>query len=99
MGGYGQTYTEEEAKKAFQDAAEEKEKKKPEIMEDWKTLKTWKGHHSRSKSPPFNFYANYYCAAISDLAWSPDNMHFASCSTDSTINIWHINEHCKFTKV
>jgi len=49
--------------------------------------------------PLLMFYANYYCAAISDLAWSPDNMHFASCSTDSTINIWHINEHCKFTKV
>jgi len=45
------------------------------------------------------FYANNYCAAISDLAWSPDNMHFASCSTDSTISIWHINEHCKFFKV
>ena len=49
MGGYGQTYSDEEAKKAFQDAAAEKEKKAPEIMEDWKTLKTWKGHHSRSK--------------------------------------------------
>ena len=23
-------------------------------------------------------------------------MHFASCSTDSTISIWHVNEHCKF---
>ena len=50
MGSSGQTYTEEEAKNAFKDAAaEEKEKKKPDIMEDWKTLKTWKGHHSRSK--------------------------------------------------
>jgi WD40 repeat protein len=76
MTGYGQTVTSEEAKKAFAEAAADK--KKPEIMEDWKTLKTWKGHHSRT---------------ISDVAWSPDNMHFASCSTDSTISIWNVNEH------
>jgi len=49
-GGYGQTYSNEEAKKAFQDAAADKQKKSLEIMEDWKTLKTWKGHHSRSKT-------------------------------------------------
>jgi WD40 repeat protein len=39
----------------------------------------------------------YKILAISDVAWSPDNMHFASCSTDSTISIWHVNEHCKLT--
>jgi len=61
-------------------------------MEDWKTLKTWKGHHSRSK---LSYYLINFLA-ISDLAWSPDNLHFASCSTDSTISIWHVNEHCKF---
>ena len=33
--------------------------------------------------------------AISDVAWSPDNLHFASCSTDSTICIWDVNEHGK----
>lgn len=26
-------------------------------MEDWKTLKTWKGHHSRSK---LSFMFNYF---------------------------------------
>lgn len=83
MGGYGQTYSNEEGKKAFEEAANEKERKPADIMEDWKTLKTWKGHHSRT---------------ISDLAWSPDNLHFASCSTDSTISIWHVNEHCKISK-
>lgn len=50
MTGYGNTsYSTEEAKKAFQDAANQPKKKQPDIMEDWKTLKTWKGHHSRSK--------------------------------------------------
>lgn len=34
--------------------------------------------------------------AISDVAWSPDNLHFASCSTDSTICIWDVNEHGKY---
>lgn len=33
--------------------------------------------------------------AISDVAWSPDSLHFASCSTDSTICIWDVNEHGK----
>lgn len=90
-GGYGQTVvTAEEAKKAFQDAADGKYAKAPEMMEDWKTLKTWKGHHNRSKCA-----IQRHFVAISDLAWSPDNLHFASCSTDSTISIWHVNEHCK----
>ena len=30
------------------------------------------------------------------MAWSPDNLHFASCSTDSTICIWDVNEHGKW---
>lgn len=29
---------------------------------------------------------------MTDLAWSPDNVHFASCGTDSQIFIWSINE-------
>lgn len=33
--------------------------------------------------------------AISDVAWSPDNQHFASCSTDSFICIWNVNDHRK----
>lgn len=49
-GGFGQsTMTAEEAKNAFQDAADGKTAKAPDMMEDWKTLKTWKGHHNRSK--------------------------------------------------
>jgi WD40 repeat protein len=30
---------------------------------------------------------------VQDLAWAPDNLHFASCGADSIINIWNINEH------
>lgn len=35
------------------------------------------------------------CLAVSDLAWSPDNVHFVSCATDSTICIWNVNEYSK----
>ena len=48
-GDIGKTLSSEEGKKAFQDVAADK--KKVDIMEDWKTLKTWKGHHGRSKKP------------------------------------------------
>jgi len=37
--------------------------------------------------------------AVSDLAWSPDNMHFVSCATDSSICIWNVNEYCKYASV
>ena len=40
-----------------------------------------------------NLHILVNCLAISDVAWSPDNLHFASCSTDSTICIWDVNEH------
>lgn len=33
---------------------------------------------------------------MSDLAWSPDNVHFATCGTDSMIIIWSINENCNY---
>jgi WD40 repeat protein len=46
-------------------------------MEDWAVLKRCRGHRG----------------TISDVAWSPDSLHFASCSTDSTICIWDVNEH------
>lgn len=65
-----------DAKEAFQEA--DKNEREPEFMEDWRTLKSWKGHRGRT---------------ISDLSWSPDSMHFASCGTDSTICIWNVNEH------
>ena len=42
----------------------------------------------------FSVDSNFF-AAISDVAWSPDSLHFASCSTDSTICIWDVNEHGK----
>jgi len=29
---------------------------------------------------------------VNDIAWCPDNYHLASCSTDSRINIWDINQ-------
>ena len=71
---------------SFEDAkaafseAAEAKKKKKSEMEDWGVLKRCRGHRG----------------TISDVAWSPNNINFASCSTDSTICIWDINEHCKF---
>lgn len=47
------------------------------MREEWRSLKTWRVHRR----------------TISDIAWSPDSMHFASCGTDSTIIIWNVNEH------
>jgi WD40 repeat protein len=71
--------------------------KKPQVKEDWKSLRTWRGHR-RSK-----YYRNYpnfvIVLAISDITWSPDSVHFVSCGTDSTICIWNVNEHCKFPKL
>jgi len=51
--------------------------KKPQVKEDWKSLRTWRGHRR----------------TISDITWSPDSIHFVSCGTDSTICIWNVNEH------
>jgi hypothetical protein len=34
----------EDAKAAFNEKEEPKKKKKPQIKEDWKALKTWRGH-------------------------------------------------------
>jgi WD40 repeat protein len=39
----------------------------------------------------------YFYIGVIDLAWCPDNLHFASCGTDTQICIWNINEHCKFS--
>jgi len=38
--------SETDVKSAFEDADKAKE---PEFMEDWRSLKTWKGHRGRSK--------------------------------------------------
>jgi WD40 repeat protein len=54
--------------------------KKPQVKEDWKSLRTWRGHRR----------------TISDITWSPDSIHFVSCGTDSTICVWNVNEHCKY---
>ena len=47
------------------------------MYEEWRVKKTLNGHKG----------------CIYDLAWSPDNIHFASCATDSQIYIWSINEY------
>jgi WD40 repeat protein len=52
-----------------------------QIYEEWRMKKTW--HGSRG-------------GGVSDLAWSPDNIHFTTCGTDSQIIIWSINESCKY---
>ena len=45
FGGYG-NFSTEDAKNAFESCETEK---KQDIMEDWRSLKTWKGHRGRSK--------------------------------------------------
>jgi protein HIRA/HIR1 len=47
-----------------------------DIMEEWRNKKTWTVHKR----------------GVSDLAWAPDNIHFASCGTDSQVVIYSINE-------
>lgn len=46
------------------------------IYEEWRNKRTWKRHEG----------------GVSDCAWSPDSIHFASCGTDSRVIIWSINE-------
>ena len=60
---------------------ESKEVRQPEenYLEQWRAKKTWRFHKG----------------GVYDLAWSPDNVHLASCGTDSQIIIWNINEACK----
>ena len=70
----------EDAKAAFAQDKEDGKKEEKTEFEDWAVLKRCRGHRG----------------TISDVAWSPDNLHFASCSTDSTICIWDVNEHGKF---
>lgn len=45
-------------------------------MEEWRSKRTWTIHKG----------------GVSDMAWAPDNIHFASCGTDSIIVIYSINE-------
>ncbi len=56
--------------------AQEAQPIEDQSYEEWRMKKTWNGH----------------IGGVSDLAWSPDNIHFASCSTDSKVIIWSINE-------
>lgn len=69
-----------EEAKAAFTEAAEEKKMKNTEMEDWAVLKRCRGHRG----------------TVSDVAWSPNNINFASCSTDSTICIWDINEHGKY---
>jgi WD40 repeat protein len=47
-----------------------------QVLEEWRNIKSWSAHKG----------------AVSDLAWCPDNIHFASCATDGQIIICSINE-------
>ena len=54
----------------------QEEPQKSQTYEEWRVKKNWSIHKR----------------GVSDLAWSPDNIHFASCGTDSLVIIWSINE-------
>ena len=69
-----------ENEESKEEVDEEEEQNENNEVEDWVVLKRCKGHRG----------------TISDVSWSPDNLHFASCSTDSTICIWDVNENGKF---
>ena len=45
-------------------------------MEQWRVKRMFTVHKS----------------GVIDLAWCPDNIHFASCGNDSLLIIWSINE-------
>lgn len=49
--------------------------KRCEVVEDWRNKKTFKCHKG----------------SVSDIAWCPDNMHIATCGTDSIICILNVN--------
>ena len=99
----------EEAKAAFAKTSEEDlkndgNKKEAAEFEDWAVLKRCRGHRGSKFYLKMTFTIDreflthhklsfVFVLAISDVAWSPDNLHFASCSTDSTICIWDVNEH------
>ena len=52
------------------------EEDEQEILEEWRQLRKW-NHHS---------------LGVLDVAWCPDNIHFASCGNDSQIMVFNINE-------
>jgi WD40 repeat protein len=61
----------------FEDSKGQQEKPEEDnAYEEWRNKRTWIRH----------------VGGVSDLAWSPDSIHFASCGTDSQIIIWSINE-------
>jgi WD40 repeat protein len=55
---------------------EKKEEDENLSYEKWRCKRSWKVHKG----------------GVSDLAWSPDNIHLGTCGTDSTVIIWNINE-------
>jgi WD40 repeat protein len=58
---------------------EKKEEDENLSYEKWRCKRSWKVHKG----------------GVSDLAWSPDNIHLGTCGTDSTVIIWNINETSK----
>jgi WD40 repeat protein len=59
--------------------AETDKKDENSTYEKWRCKRSW----------------NVHKGGVSDLAWSPDNIHLGTCGTDSTVIIWNINETSK----
>ena len=55
--------------------------------EDWRAIMTWTNH----KKSKFDVLSDR-TPGVLDLAWAPDNLHFASCGTDSKIIIFNVKE-------
>ena len=62
--------------KNFAAEEEEEEDDSDKTLEEWRCKRTWTSHKG----------------GVLDLAWCPDNIHFASCGTDAQIVIQSINE-------
>jgi WD40 repeat protein len=55
---------------------EEDDDMSEQVFEEWRNKRSWSSHKG----------------GVLDIAWCPDNIHFASCGTDSQIIISSINE-------
>ncbi len=60
----------------FEESKSKQQEEDNNCYEEWRNKRTWKRHEG----------------GVSDLAWSPDSIYFASCGTDSHVIIWSINE-------
>ncbi|CDW71962.1 protein hira [Stylonychia lemnae] len=66
----------EESKGGNQQQLGDEEPDQEQYLEEWRNKRSWRSHKG----------------GVIDVAWCPDNIHFASCGTDSQIIIQSINE-------